>query len=289
MSSFGLRLKLDLSDIHPSIDNPIQWLFVDLNHLKIASDIARHLRNSYFQDRNLKETEVELFLGDGLIPPNTSLKIFKSDELVKVKVKKKKIEEICELFEDPEVPVCSRNPLDQSLSHSRIDSSSTSSSSPLERVIKAARAKEDNKLVEAAASSGTFSRESLFAVSANEKLLALAAQKKLEKTAEESSLSSTALSLSQLQQDSLTSPPLELSTQDTDVSMAFINQAQIQFLQQTRRKCGRYGNDWMARTTIKDDKLMYECGTPDSFWIFAWTDGLEDMNEYIQVRYLRLK
>ena len=89
MSSFGLRLKLDLSDIHPSIDNPIQWLFVDLNHLKIASDISRHLRTTYFQDRNLKETEIELFLGDGLIPPNTSLKIFKSDEQVKVKVKKK--------------------------------------------------------------------------------------------------------------------------------------------------------------------------------------------------------
>ena len=267
MSSFSIRLKLDLSDIHPPIDNPIQWLFFDLNHQETVGDLARNIKSTYFQDRKLEETDIELFLEEGLIPPNTSLRFFKSDERIKVKLKK---------LTDLGIPKGEAKSLsldEKTVTKSEASSSSSNSSKPLEKIVRTAKEK---TLVELESTSPN----SLFKVSASENYLAL--KKELKKAEEELSLSSsTSLSLSLIKQSSPL--PLEHQPEETELSMAFISQVQVEFLQQLRRKLGRYGLDWMARSTIKDDKLMYECGTPDCFWIFAWTDALEELNEYIQV------
>ena len=51
------------------------------------------------------------------------------------------------------------------------------------------------------------------------------------------------------------------------------------------KRLGVYGELWEENQKYCDGSLYYEGGTPERMWLYPWTEGLEDLNLYIQVKF----
>ena len=49
------------------------------------------------------------------------------------------------------------------------------------------------------------------------------------------------------------------------------------------KRLGDYGQPWEENKKYDDGCLYYEGGTPERMWLYPWTYGLDDLNQYVQV------
>ena len=65
----------------------------------------------------------------------------------------------------------------------------------------------------------------------------------------------------------------------------WLQTARLERMKMMKPRFGRYGEESCLNDGdyIEDGVLHFECGSPDCFWMFAWTPGLEDLNRVIQV------
>ena len=67
--------------------------------------------------------------------------------------------------------------------------------------------------------------------------------------------------------------------------MRALEEAKKRRIDRILKRLGVYGELWEENQKYCDGSLYYEGGTPERMWLYPWTEGLEDLNLYIQVRY----
>ena len=74
-----------------------------------------------------------------------------------------------------------------------------------------------------------------------------------------------------------------------EIDMGALEEAKKRRIDLIRKRLGVYGEFWVENKKYDDGCLYYEGGTPERMWLYPWTDGLDDLNHYIQVNSCQIK
>ena len=74
-----------------------------------------------------------------------------------------------------------------------------------------------------------------------------------------------------------------------EIDMGALEEAKKRRIDLIRKRLGVYGEFWEENKKYDDGCLYYEGGTPERMWLYPWTDGLDDLNHYIQVNFCQIK
>ena len=74
-----------------------------------------------------------------------------------------------------------------------------------------------------------------------------------------------------------------------EIDMGALEEAKKRRIELIRKRLGVYGEFWEENKKYDDGCLYYEGGTPERMWLYPWTDGLDDLNHYIQVNSCQIK
>ena len=66
--------------------------------------------------------------------------------------------------------------------------------------------------------------------------------------------------------------------------MLALEEARKQSAANIRIKLGEFGEPWMKGWKYSECCIMFECGTPDMMWLYAQSPGLSMVNSFVQVR-----
>ena len=69
------------------------------------------------------------------------------------------------------------------------------------------------------------------------------------------------------------------------IEMRALEEAKKRRIDVILKRLGVYGELWEENKKYDDGSLYYEGGTPERMWLYPWTEGLEDLNLYIQVKF----
>ena len=74
-----------------------------------------------------------------------------------------------------------------------------------------------------------------------------------------------------------------------EIDMTVLEEAKKRRIALILKRLGVYGELWEENKKYDDDRLYYEGGTPDRMWLYPWTDGLDDLNHYVQVNLIHIQ
>ena len=74
-----------------------------------------------------------------------------------------------------------------------------------------------------------------------------------------------------------------------EIDMKVIEEAKKRRIALIVKRLGVYGELWEENKKYDDGRLYYEGGTPDRMWLYPWTDGLDDLNHYVQVNLIHIQ
>ena len=70
--------------------------------------------------------------------------------------------------------------------------------------------------------------------------------------------------------------------------MLALEEARKQSAANIKIKLGEFGEEWTKGWRSSDCCIMFECGVPDQMWLYAQSQGLNDVNSFVQVCLLRV-
>ena len=67
------------------------------------------------------------------------------------------------------------------------------------------------------------------------------------------------------------------------IDMKVLEEAKKRKIALILKRLGDYGQPWEENKKYDDGCIYYEGGTPERMWLYPWTYGLDDLNQYVQV------
>ena len=74
-----------------------------------------------------------------------------------------------------------------------------------------------------------------------------------------------------------------------EIDMTVLEEAKKRRIALILKRLGVYGELWEENRKYDDGSLYYEGGTPERMWLYPWTDGLDDLNHYVQVNLCQIQ